>query len=92
MILPDDDPDTLYAGSYLLRRDNMVRLSGRVEETDYLSIERSEAYPGLRAGYYIVVGGIYITRPEAAAALARFHSPAADTYVKKTQVYVGCMY
>lgn len=92
LILPDDAADSLYAGSYLLRRGNMTQLSGHSDYTEYLSIERSDAYPGLRPGYYIIVGGFYDTRREASAALARFRLPAADAYVKKTQIYMGCMH
>lgn len=92
LILPDDDPDTMYAGSYMLRRSNTALLPGHPEGTEYLSVERSEAYPGLRGGYYIIVGGFYDTRREAATALARFRLPAGDAYFKKTQIYMGCMH
>ncbi len=92
LILPDDDPDTFYAGAYYPRRDDTTHLPGHAEEVEYLSIERSEAYPGLRPGYYIIVGGLHNTRQETVATLARFHLPAADAYVKKTQVFMGCRY
>ena len=51
LILPDDDPDTLYAGTYYPRRDDTAHLPGHAEGVEYVSIERSEAYPGLRPGY-----------------------------------------
>lgn len=92
LILPDDDADTMYAGSYILRRHNTILLPGHSDESEFISIERSEAYPGLRPGYYIIVGGLYDTTKEAAHALARFKLPAADAYAKKTQVYMGCMH
>ena len=92
LILPDDADDSIYAGSYLLRRSNTALLPGRPDPAEYLSVERSEAYPGLRGGYYIIVGGFYDTTREASKALARFRLPAADAYAKKTQVYLGCMH
>ena len=92
LILPDGDDDAVYAGSYLLRRHNTTLLPGHADETEYLSIERSDAYPGLRGGYYIIVGGFYDTARQAAAALARFRLPAADAYARKTQLYMGCMH
>lgn len=92
LILPDNDPDTIYAGSYLFRRTNTMQLNGQGEETEYISIERSDAYPGLRRGYYIIVGGLYDSAKEAAKALSHYKLPAADAYAKKTQVYMGCMH
>ncbi len=92
LILPDDDSDAIYAGSYILRRYNMTVLPGSKDKSEFISVERSDAYPNLRPGYYIVVGGLYDTPREANRALARFRLPAADAYTKKTRVYMGCMH
>ena len=67
-------------------------LPGQQDESEFISVERSDAYPGLRPGYYIVVGGLYGTAKEANKALARFKLPAADAYAKKTRIYMGCMH
>ncbi len=92
LILPDDDPDTMYAGSYFLRRHNTMPFGKDKAESEYISIERSEAYPGLRPGYYIIVGGIYDETSEAKKAVARFKPGLADAEIRKTQIYMGCMH
>ena len=92
LILRDDHPDELYAGSYISRRYNTTRLPGSQEEVEYLSIERSDAYAGFRKGYYILVAGIYDAQKEAQATVKKFSPVVADAYAKKTQIYYGCMH
>ena len=92
LILPDNDPDTIYAGSYVLRRTNTTRVRGQGDETEYISIERSDAYPGLKPGCYLIVGGIYDDARGAAKALARFKPAVAGASVRKTRIYMGCMH
>ena len=92
LIVPDDDPDETYAGSYILRRYNTTQLGNARTESEFISIECSDAYPGLRPGYYIIVGGIYGETGEAKKALARFKPVTADAEIRKTQIYMGCMH
>ena len=92
LIAPDDDPDTALAGSYILRRYDTAAMGKDGAETEYLSIERSDEYPGLKPGYYIIVGGIYGETEEAKKALARFKPVVADAEIRKTQIYMGCMH
>ena len=92
LILPDDDPDPIYAGTYVGRRYNVARLEETGTESEFLSVERSEAYTGFAKGYYIVVGGIYATRGDAKQSLAKFIPFVPDAYAKQTAIYYGCMH
>jgi hypothetical protein len=90
--LPEDSPDEMYAGSYVHRRYNTASMKDNDEAVEYISIERSEAYPGFTPGFYIVVGGIYDTKEEAKTALAKFMPIVADAYTKQTEIFMGCMH
>jgi hypothetical protein len=91
LIVPDDDPDEIWRGAYVLRRSN-----AEGNETNRLlakiSIEKSGAYPGLKSGLYIIVGGIYDTPAKAGRAAARYRAAVPDAYVRKTNIYMGCMH
>ena len=91
LILPDNDPDETYAGSYVLRRYNEL-FNEPDKGAEYISIERSEAYPGFTPGFYIIMGGIYNDPKEAKGALTRFKPFVKDAYIKKTKIYMGCMH
>ncbi len=89
LILPDNDPDPTYAGSYVARRYNA---ESDEQKAGYLSVERSDAYPGFASGLYMVVAGIYDDPKEAAAAVARFKQFIPSAYAKRTKIYMGCMH
>lgn len=91
LILPDDDSDPTYAGSYIHRRYN-TGAPDLPEGTEYISIEKSEAYDGFKPGLYIIVGGIYPTAKEAAVAVKKFSKAVPDAYAKKTPIYLGCIH
>jgi hypothetical protein len=91
LIVPDDAPDEVYAGGYILRRENTRPLSDGGAFVEYLSIERSEAYDGPVGGYFIV-GGIYDDAASAQRALARFQPLAKAATVQRTRMYMGCMH
>lgn len=92
LILSDDAPDSIYAGAYFGRRYNTTRIDGAETDSEFLSVERSEAYTGFAKGYYIVVGGIYATRGEAKQSLTKFVPFVPDAYAKKTTIYYGCIH
>ena len=92
LILPDDASNPIHSGSYVHRRYNTASLSEGGEDTEFISIERSEAYPRFVPGYYVVVGGIYDKPKEAKAALSVFTPFVADAYIKKTEIYMGCIH
>ncbi len=92
LILSDHDEDTLYAGHYLLRRNNTTSLPGHREETEFISVELSDEYPGFPNGSYLVMGGIYDDARSAKQALARYQPLAPNAYVKKTKVFMGCLH
>ena len=85
LILPENDPDEVYAGAYL----------ERIFHTDwndnpYISIEKSDAYPNLIQGYYIIVAGIYSDVASAEKDLKRYLSLAPQATIQQTEVYLGC--
>lgn len=87
LILPDNDPDISYAGTYLERRYNTNHTN-----EEYLSIEKSEAYEGFIKDYYIIVAGIYEDQSSAEKSLKRYRTIVPKAYIKKTKIYMGCIH
>jgi len=88
LVLPDTGDDAPDAGRYVARRYN-----GDVENpAGYISVERSDGYPGLREGFYIVVGAICNSSGEANAKVRYFQAFAPSAYVAKTEIYMGCIH
>lgn len=88
---PDDYEDEVFAGLYVSRRHNGAEIAGEFVE-QHLSVEISDDYQGLVPGYYIVVGCIAESAEEGDKWVAQFKSSAPDVYVKKTEIYLGCMH
>ncbi len=70
-----------------------ARGDGSAENSDYISIEYSDAYEGFAKGYYIVVAAIaeprsMMTKNTIAAAKKWYK----DAYAKRTSVWRGCMH
>ncbi|GAB3584153.1 hypothetical protein GCM10027345_30770 [Hymenobacter daeguensis] len=64
-----------------------------IEDSAYVSIEYSTGYNGFAKGYYLVVAavggsGSAVVRTAGTAARHWY----ADAYVKRTQVWVGCIH
>ncbi|MEY4484575.1 MAG: hypothetical protein RL693_2027 [Verrucomicrobiota bacterium] len=89
--LPDNDPDQIYAGDYLLRRFNTASLGDQVL-MEHLSIEKSGSYAGFPSGHYIIVASVAGSPKEASLCLKRFKKIAPNAYVKKTPIFLGCMH
>ncbi len=71
----------------------MARGNGAAENSDYISIEYSDAYEGFTPGYYIVVAGIGAPGSTAVAAItAQAKRSYPDAYRKRTRVWFGCMH
>ncbi len=87
LILSDKANDPMYAGEYVLRRYDT-----RGDGDPFLSIEKSEAYSGLRPGYYIIVGRILGDRLDARNEARRFSAVAPGAYFARTSIYYGCMH
>ena len=64
LILPDNCQDPIYCGEYLPRRYNELDLTA-ADPVGYISVEKSEAYPGLPKGKYIAVAAISNSNDEA---------------------------
>ena len=75
-------PDGMYRGKYYPRR-----YSG-----EHISLENSSGYKGLTPGFIIVLGGIYDNHAEAKEALAKTRESHKDAYVKKTNMWMGCIH
>lgn len=88
---PDDYEDEAWKGEYLPRRYNTATIDQR-DVTEYLSVEKSDAYEGFKPGFYIIVGSIAESAAQAKKETARFLSASKDTYFKKTTIYMGCLH
>lgn len=63
---------------------------GRAErEGEYLSIEHSNIYQEMRDGYYVVVAA---TGTDVSKSLSKVKKVVKDAYVKKLEIYLGCMH
>lgn len=66
---------------------------GRYDRGKYISVEYSDAYPGLTTGYYIVVVCCDHTGEKSLSeSLTEAKKFYPDAYVRKTKVYMGCMH
>jgi hypothetical protein len=83
LILPEDDPDDLYAGDYVPRR-----FEGSTLSIEYLDLYTRQAGDST----FALVTGLWSTETEADSALAalRTHAPAA--FKLSARVYQGCMH
>lgn len=88
---PDNYEDEVFAGTYVARRYNGASKGEEVVE-QHISIEKSDDYQGFAPGFYIVVGSIAESADEGRAQVARYKKHAPDTYVKKTELFFGCMH
>jgi hypothetical protein len=84
LILPDE-------GEYAPRRYNELDLTA-ANPLGYISVEKSEGYPRLRAGYYIALAAICDSQEEAQNELLKFKPFAPKAYVAKTEIYMGCIH
>ena len=91
LILPDNCGDPSYCGEYVLRRYNEVDLTA-ANPVGYISVEKSEAYPNLKKGYYIALAAICDSDEEAERKLLKFKPFAPKAYVAKTEIYRGCIH
>ncbi|CAN5820743.1 hypothetical protein BH11VER1_BH11VER1_35070 [soil metagenome] len=89
--LPNNDPDQIYAGDYLLRRFNTASI-GDVVVQEHLSIEKSGAYAGFSPGDYLIVASVAESAKEASLLLKRVKPSAPRAFVKKTLIFLGCMH
>src|SRR5207244_3467987 len=75
----DDAPD---AGGYIARRYN----EDAENPHGFISIERSDGYPGLKKGLYIVVGAICSSPREAESKISKFTKFTPSAYVAKNEI------
>jgi hypothetical protein len=90
LILPDVCDDPVYCGEYLPRRYNELHFITNL--VGYISVEKSEAYPHLEKGYYIVLAAICDSNDEAEQELLKFKPFAPKAYIAKTEIYMGCIH
>ena len=75
---------------YVFRRNSTTEISGK--DSHFISIEKSDAYPGLKPGYYIIVADICFSEKEAAKVVARYRNYSPTAYAPSTRLYMGCMH
>ena len=92
LIYPDDFEDEVFRGGYVARRYDKTLLEGSEKETQYLSVERSDGYEGMKPGFYMVIAGIQDTRAAAMKQIAPYKKWAPTAYVKKSKIYMGCLH
>jgi len=70
-----------------------ARGDGGAEDSEYLSIEYSDAYEGFAKGFYIVVAGLVKPgSPEEKKIMKQVRPAYKDAYAKRTKVWFGCMH
>lgn len=92
LIYPDNFDDEIFRGQYVSRRSRATVLPGKQNETEYLSVERSDGYDGFKPGYYMVVAGVHESSAAAEKQVKQFTAWAPTAYAKKTRIYMGCMH
>ena len=80
--LSEDADDVAYRGLYYPRRYGK----------DYISLENSNGYKGFKAGYIIVVAGVYSDKESADKALRKAKEFYGDAYVKRATMWMGCIH
>jgi hypothetical protein len=91
LIVPDNCEDPMYCGHNAPRRYNGLDLT-TANPVGYISVEKSEAYLHLQAGYYIALGAICDSHEDAEKELLKFNPFAPKAYVAKTEIYMGCIH
>lgn len=86
---PDDYEDDMWAGGYFQRRSNWC---GRDAADGCISVELSERYDGLPAGYFVAVALVDGDAASVKSRLAELAPVAPDAYAVATRVYVGCLH
>ena len=74
------------------RLQNALERLTAANPVGYISVEKSEAYPGLPKGNYIAVAAISNSNDQAEKELLKFQPFAPKAYVAKTEIYMGCIH
>lgn len=83
IVLPDDDEDDIYAGDYYPRR-----YPGSTLSLEYLSMYKDNTDTTTIA----LVTGIFETKKSADSANAILQKYSKNSFVLKSEIYVGCMH
>ena len=87
MIESDSSDDEIYAGYYFPRRDDTSRIS--VEMMWYYS---SGNMQNTNTTKMIIVTGVFDTKKSALLQLKSVQKVVQDAYIKKMNMYMGCMH
>jgi hypothetical protein len=88
---PDDDADEAWAGGYFQRRSDDCG-PGPGSANGCITIEKSDAYHGLKPGYFVIVAGVLGEEDDARKRLADVRHVVRDAYLSETTVYMGCIH
>ncbi len=65
---------------------------GRYDDGEYVSIEFSSAYKSFRGGFYIVMMASGSEENDAKRSLSKARKLFADSYIRISEVYMGCIH
>lgn len=85
---PDDFDDEMWAGGYTPRRYDHA--CGATKK-GCITVEKSDSYPGLKSGYFVIVAGL-ATGEEVKERLAAVKRVVPDAYLAETTLYMGCLH
>jgi len=89
---PEDFEDEMWAGGYVPRRYDDECEEHRGSAAGCISIESSDAYPGLKPGYFLIVAGLLGEDDAAKKRLEDVRNVVRDAYLTETTVYTGCLH
>jgi hypothetical protein len=84
IMLPENDEDEIYAGTYYHRR----------YPSQFLSLEYLDSYDGnnSKPKTICLLAGIYETKLSADSACEKLRLIEPKTYVQKSSIYIGCIH
>lgn len=88
IILPEDDEDEIYAGSYFPRRFESESLSIEYEYTYIENGIEPNKYPATM----LLIAGMYAEKHNADSLQKSINPSHPKSYVLKSKIYMGCMH
>lgn len=90
IVVPDDDEDEIYRGSYYPRRFESLSLS--IENADYYDDTKEFKEPKQFPAQMILVAGMYAQKERADSLRNALVKAYPRTFVQKSSIYIGCMH
>lgn len=90
IVVPEDDEDEIYRGSYYPRRFESLSLS--IENAGYYDAAKKFKEPTQYPAQMILVAGMYAQRERADSLRNVLVEAYPQTFVQKSKIYTGCMH